>query len=705
MEKLTEQFLKYRNLVMPIGILGCIVVVLAPLPPAILDLLLVSNIALSVLVLLTTMAVAAPIEFSVFPSVLLATTLMRLSLNVATTRLILTQDSSGSAAVAGQVVEGFGNFVAGDKVEVGLLLFLIIFVINFVVITKGATRIGEVAARFALDGMPGKQLAIDSDLNAGLIDATEAQHRRLEVTRHADFYGAMDGASKFVRGDAVAGLVITALNLVGGFYVGMAYYGLSITQAATTYSKLTIGDGLATQLPALLVSVGAALLTTRSAQKSEFSTEFLQQLFAKPLPLLVAGGFLGLLVFTSLPTIPLLTLGSGAVGLAFLVRQHLQRESTSAQRDADRARENASRPSEKKTEDYLNEDILRLELGAGLVTLVDPKRGSDIMKRITAVRTELASDLGILLPMVRIRDRLNLPNFTYEISLQGNIVAEGTLVPERLLAVASRERSAALDGDPAKDPATGRTAYWIEPEVRAVAEKQGYRVHECSQVIANHLSKVAQEHAAELLSREVTKQLIDQVRKTHATVVDELIPQQLKLSDIQQVLRNLLDEGVPIRPLSVILEALGDVATDRKDIGWVTERVRERLGRTLCHRHRDPMQRIFAITLDPSIEDAFAATLDAPERHGVHHVSPTLKRALVEQLRETLPDRVWLSKSVVLMVNPEIRSLLRRTLKESFPRLTVLSTAEITTDTQVESIAILEFPQSEIVPTRSLRAV
>jgi flagellar biosynthesis protein FlhA len=360
---------------------------------------------------------------------------------------------------------------------------------------------------------------------------------------------------------------------------------------------------------------------------------------------------------------------------------------------------------EKKTEDYLNEDILRLELGAGLVSLVDPKRGSDIMKRITAVRTELASDLGILLPMVRIRDRLNLPSFTYEISLQGNIVADGTLVPERLLAVATRERGTVLDGDPAKDPATGRTAYWIEPELRTVAERQGYRVHECSQVIANHLSRIAEEHAAELLSREVTKQLIDQVRKTHATVVDELIPQQLKLSEVQQVLRNLLDEGVPIRPLSVILEALGDVATDRKDIGWVTERVRERLGRTLCHRHRDPMQRLFAITLDPSIEDAFAATLDAPARHGVHHVSPTLKRALVEQLRETLPDRVWLSKSVVLMVNPEIRALMRRTLKESFPRLSVLSTAEITADTQVESIAILEFPQSDLVAARSLRAV
>lgn len=700
MEKLTELFLKYRNLLVPLGILGCVFVVLVPLPPAILDLLLISNIAISVLVLLTTMSVAAPIEFSLFPSILLATTLMRLALNIATTRLILTQDSSGPTAVAGHVVEGFGNFMTGDKIEVGLLLFVIIFVINFVVITKGASRIGEVAARFALDGMPGKQLAIDSDLNAGLINATQAHERRIEVTRHADFYGAMDGASKFVRGDAVAGLVITVLNLIGGLYVGMVYFGLSLPQAAATYSKLTIGDGLATQLPALLISVGAALLTTRSAHRTDFSSEILGQLFAKPLPLFVAGVFLALLILTSLPAIPLLTLGSGAIGLAFLLRKNQLQDASSSQLQADQLKESTSRPTEKKTEDYLNEDAIRLELGASLIPLVDPARGSDIMKKITAVRTHLASDLGILLPMVRIKDRLNLPSFHYEISLLGNVIASDSLVPERLLAVSNRMKTPDFDGDPTREPSTGRPAYWIAPEDRAAAERSGFRVLDCAQVIANHLHRIAEDHAAELLTREVTKQLIDQVHKTHATIVEELIPNQLKLSEVQQILRNLLDEQVPIRPLSLILETIGDLALDRKDTQWITERVRERLGRTLCHRLRDSRNRIAAITLDPSIEDAFAALLDAPSRQGVQTVPPSLKRALVEQLREfplesnaeTKPNPNS-SKPLVLLVNPEIRALMRRTLRESFPRLPILATTEITADTLVESIALIELPE------------
>lgn len=703
MEKLVELFLKYRNLILPMGILGCILVVLIPLPPALLDLLLVSNIAISVLVLLTTMSVATPVEFSIFPSVLLATTLMRLALNIATTRLILTQDSSGPTAVAGHVVEGFGNFMTGDKIEVGLLLFVIIFIINFVVITKGATRIGEVAARFALDGMPGKQLAIDSDLNAGLINASQAHERRIEVTRHADFYGAMDGASKFVRGDAVAGLIITALNLLGGLYVGVAYFGLSLPQAAVTYSKLTIGDGLATQLPALLISVGAALLTTRSAHRSDFSAEFLGQLFAKPLPLMIAGVFLALLVLTSLPATPLLALGSGAIGIAFLLRKNQLKEASSSQLQADRLKESTARTTEKKTEDYLNEDAIRLELGASLIPLVDPARGSDIMKKITAVRTHLASDLGILLPMVRIKDRLNLPSYQYEISLLGNVIASASLVPERLLAISNRNKSPEFEGDPTRDPATGRPAYWIAPDDRTVAERTGFRVLDCAQVIANHLHRIAEDHAAELLTREVTKQLIDQVHKTHATIVEELIPNQLKLSEVQQILRNLLDEQVPIRPLSLILETIGDLALDRKDTQWLTERVRERLGRTLCHRLRDSRNRISAITLDPSIEDGFASLLDAPTRQGTQLVPPSLKRALIEQLREfpieshtgTNPI-VSNKKPIVLLVNPEIRTLMRRTLRETFPRLPILATTEITSDTLVESIALIELPESSL---------
>jgi len=692
MEKLVALFLRYRSLLVPAGILACIAVVLVPLPSALVDLLLVANIAVSVMVLLTTLSVSAPLEFSVFPSILLATTLGRLALNIATTRLILTQDSSGSSAVAGRVVEAFGAFVAGDKIEVGILLFLIIFLINFVVITKGATRIGEVAARFALDALPGRQLAIDADLGAGAIDNNEAQRRRAEVTQQADFYGSMDGASKFVRGDAIAGLVITALNLLGGIYMGLVYYGLSIPQAASTYCKLTIGDGLATQLPALLVSIAAAMLTTRSTQRSDLSKDLLGQVFSNPTPLVIAGGFLGLLLFTSMPPVPILALGGSMVGLAFILQKQQRQESQNSRQREEQDLLSRSKEPAKKIEDYLHEDPLRLELGAKLVPLVDPKNGSDIMKRIGAVRTQLAAELGILLPMVRIKDRLNLPSFQYEFSLYGNPVSSGTLVPERLLAVPSRRGqlpNSTIQGDPASDPATGKKALWIDPADQAAAEAQGFRVWECGQVIANHLLVVANQHASELLSREVSKQLIDQLHKSNPSTVDELIPSVMRLSEVQQILKNLLDEGVPIRPLNLVLETLGDHATENKDLDLLTEKVRQRMARTLCQRLRDSRNRILAITLDPWIEDTFAAALQNPRLYDAP-CPPSMLRPVIQQLKGFISALEDQARPAVLLVNPQIRPLVRKTLRDSIPNLHVLSTSEISNDTQVESVGVVE---------------
>jgi flagellar biosynthesis protein FlhA len=688
MEKFVALFLRYRSLMVPAGILACIAVVLVPLPPALVDLLLVANIAISVMVLLTTLSVSAPLEFSVFPSILLATTLGRLALNIATTRLILTQDSSASTAVAGRVVEAFGAFVAGDKIEVGILLFLIIFLINFVVITKGATRIGEVAARFALDAMPGRQLAIDADLAAGAIDNAQAQMRRAEVTQQADFYGAMDGASKFVRGDALAGLVITALNLIGGIYMGVLYYGLSIPQAASTYSKLTIGDGLATQLPALLVSIAAAMLTTRSTQRSDLSKDLLSQVFSRPAPLIISGIFLGLLLLTSMPPIPILTLGGGMVGLAILLQKQKQQESQSNLRRQEQEQLSRSKQPDKKIEDYLQEDPLRLELGAKLVPLVDPKTGSDIMKRIAGVRTELAAELGILMPMVRIKDRLALGAYQYEFSLYGNSVASGSLVPERLLAVPSRRMrvsaTATIPGDPAIDPATGKKALWIEPTDRVAAESQGYRVWDCGQVIANHLLSVSTKHASELLSRETSKQLIDQLRKTNPATVDDLIPAAMKLSEVQQILRNLLDEGVPIRPLNLILETIGDHVSHSKDPDYLTEKVRQRLSRSMCQRLQDSRSRILAITLDPGLEDLLGTSPICP---------PNILAPLVEQLKAYASALEDQSRSVVLLVNPQIRRQVYSTLRGAIAQLHVLSTSEISSDTHIESVGMVELSE------------
>jgi len=699
MDKLIALFLRYRSLMVPAGILACIAVVLVPLPPGLVDLLLVANIAVSVMVLLTTLSVGVPLEFSVFPSILLATTLGRLALNIATTRLILTQDSNSSRAVAGRVVESFGAFVAGDKIEVGILLFLIIFLINFAVITKGATRIGEVAARFALDAMPGRQLAIDADLAAGAIDNQQAQRLRAEVTQQADFYGSMDGASKFVRGDAIAGLVITALNLIGGIYMGVVHFGLSIPQAAATYSKLTIGDGLATQLPALLVSIAAAMLTTRSTQRSDLSKDLLGQVFSNPTPLWIAGAFLGLLLFTSMPPVPILALGGGLVGLAFILNNQQKQDSQKNLRRQEEELSLRAKQPERKIEDYLQEDPLRLELGAKLIPLVDPKnasstgiasnQGIDIMKRIGAVRAQLAAELGILLPMVRIKDRLSLQDYRYEFSLYGNPIASGTLVPERLLAVRSDRnqgnKPTTLQGDLGVDPATGKKALWIDPTDKSLAESQGYRVWDCGQLIANHLLVVANNYASELLTREVSKQLIDQLHKTNPATVDELIPAVMKLAEVQQVLRNLLQEQVPIRPLNLVLESLGDHACESKDPEFLTEKVRQRMARTLCQRLRDSRGRILAVTLDPWIEDA----MESQEAY-----SPSLVRSLIEQLRAYSAEFENHSRSVVLLVNPQIRRKVRQAVVGSLPNLHVLSTSEISSDTHIESIGMIELGET-----------
>jgi flagellar biosynthesis protein FlhA len=413
MDIFTRLFFKHRHAIVPIGIIACLVVILVPLPPYLLDILLSANIAIAVVVLLTTIYIDAPLEFNIFPAMLVATTLSRLVLNLATTRLILTRTGTEGLDAAGEVIRAFGEFVSGDSLEVGIILFVIIFLINFIVITKGATRIGEVAARFALDGMPGRQMAIDADLSAGAIDEKEAQKRREEITRQADFYGSMDGASKFVRGDAIAGIAITLLNLVGGLYMGYMYSGMTLMEAANVYAKLTIGDGLVSQVPAFLISLAAALLTTRSTQKSEFSGEFLRQIFSRPQALIVSGVFLLLLTFTQLPTMPMITMGGGCIGIALLMQRQKRQTDTIATKKQTDEDNTKKAPAEKKVEDYLEVDPLRLELGAKLIVLADPNRGGDLMKRISTVRATLASEMGILLPMVRIKDRMSLPEYTY----------------------------------------------------------------------------------------------------------------------------------------------------------------------------------------------------------------------------------------------------------------------------------------------------
>ncbi len=684
-----QLLMRYRDLVLPLGIIGCLVVILVPLPPMLMDMLLAANITVGVVVLLTTVYVATPLEFSIFPSLLLATTLARLVLNVATTRLILTGADSMGMGAAGGVIKSFGEFVTGDRIEVGLIIFVIIVLIQFIVITKGATRISEVAARFALDGMPGRQMAIDADLNAGLIDEKEAQRRRQEISSQADFYGAMDGASKFVRGDAIAGIVITIVNVIGGLYIGVMQFGMSFSEAGALFTKLTIGDGLVSQVPALLISLAAGLLVTRSAQKANLPVQFLQQLLGNPKALAVAGTFLALLIVTNLPAIPMATLGLGCIGLAVVMnRQSIRRQDAEAEQ-AEVERAEAAAPPPKRVEDFLTIDPMEISIGLGLLGLADPSRGGDLMQRITGVRNAVAADLGIILPKVRVRDEMTLGELDYEIRIEGSQVAKATLFPNQLLAIDSGHTTGVIEGQATRDPTFGEPAVWIDPMRREQAAIYGYMTVEPGAVLATHLQEISKRHADELLSRDATKHLIDELKEASPTVVDELIPSVMKVSEVQQVLHLLLKEDIPIRQLGIILETLGDFAGRTKDPVWLCEYVRHRLARTISSRYRDEEGRLHVLALDPAMEDRIAAGIEHTERGLFVRMSPSAVDLTCEKIQEGVKKLVTAGHQPVVLVSPRIRPGLRQITNASMPRLKVLSYNEITQDTKIESYGVI----------------
>lgn len=683
-----QLLLRYRDLILPIGIIACLVIILVPLPPLLMDLLLAGNITIGVIVLLTTVYVATPLEFSIFPSLLLATTLARLVLNVATTRLILTGAETNKMGAAGGVIQSFGEFVSGDSLEVGLIIFGIIVLIQFIVITKGATRISEVAARFALDGMPGRQMAIDADLNAGLIDEKEAQRRRQEVTAQADFYGAMDGASKFVRGDAVAGLIITAINVVGGLYIGVMRLGMSVGDAAELFTKLTIGDGLVSQVPALLISLAAGLLVTRSAAASNMPLEFIKQLFGNSRALMVAGGFMVVMIVTNLPALPMATLGFGCVGLALVMNRQTAREKV-ATADRVQAEKDAVAAPTKRVEDFLTVDPMEMTIGLGLLQLADPARGGDLMERISGIRNSIAADIGIILPKVRVRDEMNLGDNEYEIRIAGSPVARAGVFPGRWLAIDSGATTGVIDGEPTRDPTFGQPAVWIDPMRREQAAIYGYTTVPSSAVLSTHLQEIVRRHADELLTRDATKHLLDELKQVSPAVVDELVPGILKLSEVQQVLQMLLREDVPIRQLGIIMETLGDYATKTKDPVWLVEYVRHRLARTISNRYRDAYNRLHVVAIDPAMEDRIAAGIEHADRGLFVRMSPQAVELTCERIDQTVKKLVAAGHPPVLLVSPRIRPGLKQMTTSSMPRLKILSYNEITQDTQIESLGIV----------------
>ncbi|MFO1021122.1 MAG: flagellar biosynthesis protein FlhA [Planctomycetales bacterium] len=677
-------FARNQALIFPVLIVMSVLVIIAPLPAFVLDLLLSANITISVLVLLTTIYIRKPLEFSAFPAILLGTTLARLVLNVASTRLILTRGAADGTAAAGEVIEAFGNFVAGGQVVIGIIIFVILVVIQFMVITKGATRISEVAARFALDGMPGKQMAIDADLNAGLINAEQARQRREDVTQQADFYGSMDGASKFVRGDAIAGIVITFINILGGIYIGMVQNGMELSQATEVFTKLTIGDGLVSQVPAFLISLASGLISTRSSVESNLPRDVVSQMFSYPEALGVSSCFLLGLSVTGLPPLPLLGLSAMCGSLAWSTWRSKKQRAQAAIVQQHQAKEEKPAP---KPEDNLVVDPMELELGFGLIRLADPSSGGDLLERVTRVRHRIAQDLGMILPKVRIRDNIRLEQRQYQIKIQDVPVAWGEIHADGLLAIDTGMTTGQLAGIATKEPAFGRAAYWIEASQKERAELMGYSVVEPSAVIVTHLTEIVKQHSDELLSRQQVHQLLDNLKQRSPKVVEELIPDMMRVPQVHQVLSNLLRERVPIRNLESILETLSDYADRTKDLGILTEYVRHALSRTICQQYRDRNRVLHVVTLDPALEDLLSAGMDYTERGLVIKLSPQVSEAVTRNLAEQLETLTLAGHPPVVVCSPQIRAGLRQLVASTLPTLTVLSLNEVTRDTDVEAMA------------------
>jgi len=644
---------------------------------------LAANITVSVVILLTTIYVSKPLEFNVFPSLLLGTALARLVLNVASTRLILTRAGIDGMGAAGGVIESFGLFVAGGQLVVGLILFTILVVIQFVVITKGATRISEVAARFALDGMPGKQMAIDADLNAGLITQEQAKVRRAEVSAQADFYGAMDGAGKFVRGDAIAGIIITLTNIVGGLIIGMVMHGLSFQQAIEIYTTLSIGDGLVSQVPAFLISLASGLLVTRSSSQSNLSQDVVGQTFKHADALFIAAAFVAVLAFTGLPMFPMMSLGMGCVVIGLVLKSKTKKAAVEQTRQ-ETAREQSEQRPQAKPEDNLLVDPLELELGYGLIRLADPASGGDLLDRITRVRLKVAQDLGIILPKVRLRDNVRLDQRSYQIKLRDIPIAWGEIYPEGRLAIDTGLVTGALPGISTTEPAFGRPAKWIETSMVERAEMLGYSVVEPSSVVITHLTEVVRDHADELLSRQHLHELLANLKERAPKVIEELIPDLLKHSQVHQILGNLLRERVPIRDLETILETLGAYADKTKDLTILTEYARHSLSRAICQQYRDEKRTLHVITLDPSLEDVLAAGMEFSERGLIVKVSPQVAEATTQELAKQLQKLVKSGHPAIVVCSPQIRAGLRQMTQNALPKLAVLSLNEITRDTTVE---------------------
>ncbi|MDB8800828.1 flagellar biosynthesis protein FlhA [Romboutsia sp. 1001216sp1] len=683
MEKLDLK--KRFDIIVGFGIIGIVLMIIIPLPPFLLDVMLTLNIAFSLLILLLTLFSTNILQLSIFPTILLVTTLFRLALNISSTRLILGQ------GYAGNVIESFGSFVVGGNYVVGVIIFLIIIIIQFIVITNGSSRVSEVSARFTLDAMPGKQMSIDADLNSGTIDEKTARIRRRELQQEADFYGAMDGASKFVKGDAIAGIIITTINVLGGIIIGVIMLGMSFSESVQTYIRLTIGDGLVSQIPALLISTSAGILVTRSGSDESFGNLLGKQLISIPKAIGMTGIVLIVLGFLpGLPKLSFFSLGIGAVGISFLLNKaEKEKEAESydleyKEEDAQASLENAEDVSK-----LINVEPIEVEIGYGLIPLVDESNGGDLLQRIVSVRRQCAIDMGIIVQPIRIRDNLQLNSNQYSIKIKGIAVATYDLMPSMLLCMNPMGIDSSIEGIQTKEPTFGLDALWINKDKAEEAELYGFTVVDPTTILVTHLLEVIKSKSHELLGRQEVKEIIDETKERYSAVVEELIPDLMTLGEIQKVFKNLLKEKIAIKDRVTILETLADNARNTKDIELLTEYVRMAMSRSICSELIDEDNSITVATLSMEIENLIGNNLQRSVNGTYPAIDPDTTNKIFNSIQMTIEEINFTNNRPVLLVSPKIRAPFRKLVEIVFPNVSVLSLNEVPSDIQIKAQGVV----------------
>lgn len=674
---------KYSDVVIALAIITIVIMMIIPLPTFLLDLLLCLNITLALTIIMVTIYNVEPLDFSVFPSLLLITTLFRLALNVSSTRLILLN------GYAGEIITSFGNFVVGGNPVVGFIVFVILIIIQFIVITKGAERVAEVSARFTLDAMPGKQMAIDADLNQGAITDTEARARREKIQHEADFYGAMDGASKFVKGDAVAAIIIIIINIFGGFIIGMAQRNLSIAQSLQQYTLLTVGEGLVNQIPALLVSTATGIIVTRAASNSNLGSDLISQLFRNPRIFFIASGVLMFLaIIPGLPTVPFLTLSLLALFIAYNLRKS-QNASLASSKVMQKEKDKADIKKPENVISLLQVDPMELEIGYSLIPLVDTGQGGDLLERIVMIRRQCALELGLVVPTIRIRDNIQIKPNAYIIKLRGIEIAKGELILDHYMAMNSGTVVEEIDGIQTTEPAFGLPAIWITEAQREQAELNGYTVVDAVSVLATHITEVIKAHADEILGRQETQNLIDNIKKTSPSVVEELVPDLLTVGEIQKVLANLLHERISIRDMATILEVLSDYAKVTKDPDILTEYVRHALARQITNQYVQNNV-LPCVSLSPELENKIAGAVQRTERGSYVNLDPNTTKNLITSLNKALQELTNMGYQPIVLTGPAVRTYFKKLVERSISGVIVLSQAEIDANVEIQILGVVK---------------